>query len=476
MILALVLAMTGCEGDLSRVPGTTVRVGEPTSSSEGKQQLRLHIFNDRETCATAVGAMAADDCVPWVDRRSGQVRVAFQVRVDGTPWPVPLGPDDVEVFHKNQRVTQDGRKKVALVPHDPTRGEQLFILMIDDTYSMGLVDPGGQRTRLEKVQDALLRRDVVESFFPKDVKTAVVPLLFRGGRLPEPLSPEWVVRDPKEYRRLIREGLRDPTGYTPLYEAIEYSATSVLEIAQVKQAVQVDKQQPTVIVLTDGFNNPDANDTCASNAPRLKKLLDRIQAARLGESVPDVRYRPTVFTVGLGRKAWRQRFDVPSGIDVTAGILCGNRANERVDGGLELYGVDNRTLAWVARVGGGASFVSNTTDGLADAFKAAAAMRYGWFEARYQVDPFYLRRAFETKLRLVSLQGTSASLRFFPSAWLDAPSGEPGPEGWTRAGSFFRTFSLLMPLLAFFAAMAYLPAAMFNVRRAMTSRVTRRKR
>ncbi len=472
---ALLTALAACSSAQIHVPGTTVRVDPPVSGGQGKQELGLHVFSDAEECGARVKPEDMTRCLPWLDRSTGQVRVAFQMRVDGTPWPVPLDADGLEIFHKNQRVTRDGLKKFELVPHEPRRSEQLFVLMIDATYSMGLVDSGETKTRLEKVRDALLRRGVVSAFFPEGVRTSVVPLLFTGST-PRPLSPEWVISDAQTYRRVISEGLNvQPAGYTPLYEAMGYSITTVLEQAEVKKAIDAGNQQPTVVILTDGFNNPLPTDTCADNADRLQKLLAKVDGARRGEGT-DIRRRPTVYTVGLGRKAWRGGEDLPDGIQVTPRSLCRGKQNALIDGGLERYGVDNITLAWLARTGGGKSFVSRTTDGLADAFSAAAALRYDWFEARYQVDPFFLRRAFDTKLRLTALQGVEATIRFHPSGWLDGPPGRADKEGWTERDAYARTTTVVFPLLGLLFALSYLPAAWFNVRRALAGRVVTRKK
>lgn len=461
--------------ELVPVPGTTVRVAPPTGGTEGNKTLSLHIFHTEDECAAAVAPEDVPLCLPYVDRASGQVRVAFQMRVDSEEWRVPLTEENIEIYHKNQRVLREGLKDYQVVPHDPKRAEQLFVLLIDASGSMGIVDdPSTGRTRMDKLKAALLRRDVVDAFFPDAVKTSVVPLIFKGSGTPEPLAGTWIVKNKRDYRQLITDQLQVGAGYTYLYNAVDWATSSLLELPEIKQAVQVGKQAPTIIALTDGFNNELPADTCGDNAPRLEKLLTRLDAVRRGESV-DVRYRPTVYTVGLGRSAWRG-FQVPDGIKVSAKDLCRGQAGERIDQGVELRGVDNAALSWVARVGGGSSFISRTTDGLADAFKAAAAVRYRWFEARYKIDPFYLRRAFETKLRLTTLMRVEKSIWIHPSGWMDAPPGEVGPDGWAKASPFRATTTLVLPIVGLLAAVSYLPAAMFNVRRALFSRVSRKRK
>lgn len=473
--LLVVLTLLGCgQTELVPVPGTTARVAPPTGGGTGNKTLSLHIFHTEDECAAAVAPEDVPLCLPYVDRASGQVRVAFQMRVDSEEWRVPLTTENVEVFHKNQKPS-NGDHDFRVIPHDPKRAEQLFILLIDSSGSMGIVDdPNTGRTRMDKLKAALLRTDVVDAFFPGDVQTAVVPLIFKGSGTPEPLGGKWIVENKKEYRQLIRDQLQVGAGFTYLYNAIDWSTSTLLDNPEIKQAIQVRKQAPTVIALTDGFNNELPTDTCKDNAPRLEKMLGRLDAVRRGETL-DVRFRPTVYTVGLGNSAWRA-FTVPDGTNVSPRDICRRYSDQVINGGVETRGVDNAALMWIARVGGGSSFISRTTEGLADAFKAAAAVRYRWFEARYRVDPFYLRRSFETKLRLTSLLRSEASIWFHPSGWYDAPPGTPGPDGWTSATPFRATTTLALPILGLLAALGYVPAAMFNVRRALFSRVARKRK
>lgn len=475
LLLPLLLTLLACgQTDLVPVPGTTVRVAPPKSSGQGKQALELHIFHTEEECYAAVKPEDVPFCLPFVDRAAGQVRVAYQMRVDGDVWSIPFTDDTLEIYHKNQRVTRDGLKDYKIIPHDPARAEQLFILLIDSSGSMAIDDEGNGRTRMEKLRMALLRSDVVDAFFPGDVKTAVVPLIFKGSGAPEPLGGQWIVDNKKDFRQLIKNELQVGSGYTYFYNAVDWASSTLLERPEIKDAIKLGKQAPTIIALTDGFNNELPTDVCGDNAPRLEKMLKRLEAVRRGETA-DVRYVPTVYTVGLGRSAWRG-FEVPDNLNVSPKTICKGLGDQLINGGVETKGVDNAALSWIARVGGGGTFISRTTEGLADAFKAAAAVRYAWFEARYKVDPFHLRRSFETKLRLASLLRSEGTVWIHPSGWFDAPPGVPNADGWTRAAPFRETTTLLLPLLGLLAALGYVPAAWFNVRRALFSRVARRKK
>jgi hypothetical protein len=470
----VLLALVGCgeSGDFVPIPGTTARIGTPTTAAQGNNTLQLYIFRDESDCAPVVKENDLEACLPFIDRATGQVRLSFQMRVAGSEWKVPLSKDNIQVFHKNQQVIEEGRKRFDLVPHDPSRGEQLFILLIDGSGSMAISDANNGRTRMDKLKDALLRKDVVDSFFPGDVKTAVAPFVFRGG-MPEQLGPNPIIWDKKEYREVIRDRLQVGSGFTFFYRAVDWATTTLLQQEYMKQAVQVGSMSPTIISLTDGFNNEAPADTCADNAPRLQTLLASLDKIRRGEG--DVRYLPTVYTVGLGRSAWRQ-FEVPDDTRVSPSQLCKGYTQEIVNGGVERRGVDNAALSWIARIGGGSSFISRTTNGLADAFKAAAAVRYRWFEARYQVDPFYLRRSFVSKLRLTTLMSSEASIEIKPSGWIDGPPGTLDADGWAHRSTYRQTLTLLLPLLGLFAASGYFPAAWFNVRRALFSRVARKKK
>ncbi len=474
LLLAL-LALTACEpSPLVALPETTTRVAAPQSQNEGQQELTMHIFADRDECAGAVDPKDVDLCMPYVDRATGQVRVAFQIRVDGEKWAIPLPEDGIEIFHKKHEVKAGGLKDFSVVPHDPQRSPQLFVLLIDGSGSMAIVDDASGRTRMDKLKAALLDPDVVDAFFPTGTSTAVVPLTFAGAGQPTPLGGKWLVTNRKEYRQLIRDTLQVGAGYTYLYNAVDFGTSTLLEMPEIKAAIDNKKMQPTLIVLTDGFNDQTSDETCGANAPLLQTLLKKLDNVRKGETV-SITARPVVYTVGLGVKAWRN-LELPQDTDVKPHDLCRALADERIDGDVENRGVDNAALGWIARTGGGASYVKRDAEGLAEAFKAAAATRYGWFEVRYKVDPYYLRRTFETKVRLTTLFRTDATIQFSPSGWFDAPPGVVADDGWARPPVFRASLGLVMPALALFVTLGYLPSAWFNVKRALFGRMVRRRR
>ncbi len=459
------LTAFACADDArTAVRGTTVRVGEPKAKGEtGAYSMR--IFASDEDCnADSILDAEREACHPYIDRATGTVHIAFQLLVDGSPVPMVLRKDAITVLHDKRNPASNGEDRVQIIPHQEADIGHLFVLLIDGSGSMSVADDGDGVTRMDKLRRALLRPDVVDSFFSGSAtRSRVSPLVFRGG-LPEPLGGKWVVSEPDEYKRLMREQLQVGSGYTYLYQAVNYAAIGLAEQPEIKKAVDNIGLAPTIIALTDGFNNERPDDTCAANAPRLQALLTELQAAHMGKKVAG--YQPDIFTVGLGVRAWK-RFKVPDDYNVVPGKLCKQWADSRIDGNVENLGVDNAALSWIAKVGGGDSYVKRDADGLAEAFKAAAQKRYKWFELRYKVDPFYLRRGFDVTVRLTSPYQVEATVPIYPNAWIDGPAGVPGEDGWPTPAPFRTSLVVVVVILSALIVWNYVPAAMFNVRRAL---------
>ena len=101
-IASLLLVLIGCNGGEDApvpVEGSTYRVGVPEVSAGS--EVNLHIFRDRDAC---IGGLVEnlDQCVPWVDRQSGETRFAFQFRdkTSGGQIPQPLEADQIKVYHE----------------------------------------------------------------------------------------------------------------------------------------------------------------------------------------------------------------------------------------------------------------------------------------------------------------------------------------------------------------------------------------
>lgn len=470
--LAVVLAVfaVGCGAhELIAIPGTTTRVEVPTF--ERDMDYALQIFHNVDECD---GARIPEEqygiCLPHVDRASGEVRLGYRF-LDGDDYiALPEHGEQLEVSFQGTSVT-DGRdgQEVEIIPHDPAFDSgTLYVLLIDGSGSMNTEDGPQGQTRMKQVKKALQRPDVIDAFFPGNgVNNAVILLQFTQGK-PVGVGGAFEVLDSKAaYKRGVRQ-LQVLNGYTHLYDAIRYSTGAMLEQDAVQRGIGLDQRSVTVVALTDGFNNIRASDTCKDNAPRLKLLLDHLDTVRKG----DVRRRPTVHTVGLGRPI-RPGFEVPQRMsELSPRVLCGKRhVDTRIDGDLENRGIDNASLSLIARRGGGQSHVKRGKKGLGDAFRAAAAPKYRWFELRYRMDPFFLRRSFETKLRLVGVGTAEGGIKIHPSAWLDAPPGRLRTDGWHEEESYLRTFLVIVPVLGVLVVLSFLGAALHNTRRLLMGRV-----
>lgn len=466
VVTAAVILAGSCASTEGPFPvrGSTYWIGEPVQGKD--PDMFLKVFTSREECAAAFDEETADDCMPMVDRATGQVRLSFQTldRETMLPYPLPLGADDIQVLHNKRPVREGSKSGVELAQNGPRRSSQLFILLIDGSASMYENDAEG----MTKLYKALLNPKVKAAFFPDGVQTGVVPLRFSQTVKGLDGGPPVVIENPRQYEQYVKDYLFSyDRGWTHFYEAVDYSLRELLEEKTVADWLLINRGEPTIVALTDGFTNHSGADTCATNVPRLQHTLEELEIARdlaLGK-------RPTVFTVGLGKALFSNLEEIPPGA-VTARALCGKYADHIVSGYLEMAGVDNNSLRWIAERGGGASFIRNNAAGLAEVFQEAAAMRYGWYTVSYKVDPFYHRQKFESSIRVTSYARAEATVEIFPSGWIDAPTGTRAPgERWTSPTSLRSTFSLAMPLLGGLIIVAFWGPAGFNARRAVFRRV-----
>lgn len=481
--LASLALLLGCDaGPDVLIPGTTTRVS-PVEADEDKLEssVSIALFRTHDDCANAnIPEDQRHLCLPSVDRASGEVRVGYQVKESQTNvYELPPHKSFLRVLHNGSQVPP---ANIDLVPHEPSQdGGQLYILLIDGSGSMAETDRSGL-SRMDMVREALRQSEVVEALLPEGGRNAVLLLQFTEGQ-PRAVGGDYrLLRDKKSYKAAVRE-LSVLNGYTHLYAGVSYVTGPLLTDDKdpnhkaVSEAFQ-SGLSPNVVVLTDGFNNVGRADLCGDNAAPLSALLRHIQQIREGRELP-LAQRPVVHTVGLGRKI-DPNFKVPELRlpSVEPDQLCaGGRAERRIDGDLERDGIDNVSLAYIASFGGGMSSVARSQAGLGKTFKDAAQVRYKWFELRYRVDPFYLRRRFSMKMELQGFVKTNARVWFTPSGWLDGPPAQRGDDGWHTRSDFRETLGLMMPMLGVLVALSYLGAAAFNVRRALTRLVpTRVKR
>jgi hypothetical protein len=462
------VVLCGCEPGLTVIPGTTTRIDNPVT--ERGTELSMRIFSTEDECVARVKPEEVSRCLPNVDRGNAEVRLSFQLRDEADVFPLPLTTEHIKVGHMGREL-QEGSEGIryTLIPHDPIRSSQLFILLIDGSSSMS---EGG---RMNKVREALLLPEVQQAFFPPDVNTRVAIFQFTD-RGPQPLGGSLrLLETPQAYSRLIRQDLRVLQGYTHLFDAIRWATGDFLKQKDIKDLLVLNEMTPTVVALTDGFNNQTARDTCRSNVSRLNGLLKHLDKVRSPEEGADPRRRPSVYTVGLGRPlrpGFKIGTDAPE--KVKAAEICGAKnIDKRIDGDLERKGIDNASLEWIARRAGGTAYVRQDKAGLGEAFQGAAAERYGWFEVRYSTHPFWLRRKFNTRLRLVNFATAEASVNFYPSAWLDAPPGRLDNNGWTEPRPYHFTAVVLLPFLGLMICMSFMGATLFNTRRVLLGRLRR---
>ena len=471
--LLVLMGLLACGGEknstpkknLEPIPGTTHRIARPVARDD--LDLDLKIMTNEADC-DVVSSELESVCMPHIDRSTGEVRLSFQLRVDGEIYPMPLTSEHIRVFHAGTEVLSAWEGQTyTLIPHKERSAKQMFILLIDGSSSMSAtVRPGV--TRMDAVRKALLRDDVKSAFFNRDTGTSVV--IFEFTQSTRPLGGQISILENKgEYSNYIKSHLRVSAGYTHLYDAVRYATGELLKADEIQSWLNSNNAVPTVILLTDGFNNLERGDLCKTNTKRLTRLLEHLERVRQGKVTSSS--RPTVYTVGLGQPI-RANFKLPElqTTEVTPKKLCGKYQDWQIDGNLEDVGIDNPSLSWIAEMGGGNSFVRNNSKGLGEAFQAAAAKRYEWFEIRYRVGFSNVRRSFITRLKLDAFATAESYVEIHPSAWLDAPPGTPIGEGWTMPTPYRHTLTVIIPSMGLLILLSYLGAAWFNTRRVIFGR------
>lgn len=467
LFATLISGLLACQSTEYPAPiaGSTYRITKDVP--DGESTMKIDILTTAKECAVAK-IEEVDLCVPKVDRASGEVHLSFVVRepINETIVPQALGEDQVEVKHAGST-----QSTMELIPHNPRASNQLYVVIIDGSGSMKETD-GTRLRRIDKVRNALRTKKVTDAFFPPgSTTTGVVLMTFTDDLVTLDGGPPKILRNPKEYLRYVDEYLEPRGGYTHLYEAVRQGMTKTLREGEIKDFLGTRAAQATVIVLTDGFNNVSASDTCGSNLPRLQRTIDAVKRARSKNSL----VKPTLYMVGLG-KPYRNAQKPENRLEgPTLQTLCGRYADDRIDGTLEKQGIDHLSLAWLAEPGGGRSFVRRKAHKLAEVFAEAAAKQYEWFEVRYRVpDPMWHRQAFETRLQFRSGHQGVTRVTLLPSPWLDAPSASHDGK-WMTLTPLRHTFTLVMPLLGLLVFVSFWGAAFFNASRALFRRARPRR-
>ncbi|MBA2321879.1 MAG: VWA domain-containing protein [Deltaproteobacteria bacterium] len=465
-MIALLLALACQDGDYpAPVLGSTYRIDKDVPKPGG--EVTIDVFTTEAECANAkIDEIAV--CRPQIDRAAGEVRLSFDVRDPGNAQTLYQSVD------KNSLSVSHNRNKQAdfeLFPHDPQVGGQLFVLLLDKTTTMH----ENGNARINKVYSALLRKSVIESFLPTGASKSGVVLVKFNTDVPVGLDGQAprVLTKQADYERMIQDHLLAPSGgYTRLYNAVRWSTEDLLKMPEIANFVATRNAEPTIVILTDGFNNETSRDTCRDNVPRLQELVDGLREIRRSPGS----FKPRVFTVGLGRPY--RMGSKPEGIkakDVTETSLCGKYGDYVIDRGLELEGIDHVSLDWIAEAGGGVSFTRDDSGGLAEVFKQAAAVRYRWYTVHYRVpDNFFHRQSFDA--RLIYGERAETTVKIHPSPFLDAPTGERvGADRWVTPRPLRDSVAVLLTILSTLVVAAFVGPASFNARRALFRRVRPRR-
>lgn len=470
MMLLWLLAMALADEPTLGIEGSAWRLSPPLAAeSDG---LRLHLFTGRGDCENAGIRRDVEACLPRVDRATGTLRFGFEV-VDknGRGVPLALSADRVGVRVDDLTPMADG--DLRLVGHEPRGARQLFVLVIDGSSSMYAPQPGAE-PRIVDVIRALQEPRVVQTFFPGgEARTGVILLRFTTtlrGVDGTPLERVAVVTDEGQYRSQVDALRRVSSGFTHLYDAVDGAVTKVVRGPEAESFLSRHGAEPTVVVLTDGFNNTYGGQRCGDNAWGLNKLIRTLLEAQ----GPDLRFRPTVFTVGFGipyRPAASVRRTVVG--DLTREDLCGvSYVGEKIDGQLEDLGIDNVSLAHIAAAGGGRSYVARDRSGLADIFAGTGAVSHRWYALEARGVPEVLRRrSFTTHLQVRRPRQVEASIELHPHAWLDGPTADVGEELVPRGIGDVSAW--LASMLGALLLLAYGAPAWMNLRRALWRRSRR---
>jgi hypothetical protein len=281
--------------------------------------------------------------------------------------------------------------------------------------------------------------------------------------------------------------LGKPLGWTHLYNAVDVAVGDLLQ-GKTYLASFLRSQKhlmPTIIVLTDGFNNTFYSQKCKDNTAKLSELLGSIEEARGRKG--SLSQRPTVYTVGFGKPLPIPEI-VQSSTTVDPLDLCGSQGEERISTGgrgiaLERDYIDGGSLRLIAHFGGGKSFVDPNPAKLKEAFLSAAPPRYRWYTYKYRMKSTELRSPFVTEIVMNRFAAASSKVKWYPSSWIDGPSSTPvyeekkgangvtwTPTGWSRPSSVRHASGLLLLLLWILMTLSFLGPALFNGRRAVTRR------
>ncbi|MFM2161550.1 MAG: hypothetical protein RLZZ383_1062 [Pseudomonadota bacterium] len=458
--------------------GSSWRMGIPDTPSAGGS--RVHVFRDAADCLAAgmdVEEIAA--CAPTVSPADRWVRFSFALSDDeGALQPLALTPGRMRVqLGAPDELRADVQTRyLQVVGHQPVGYGQLFVLLIDRSASMYVDRPDGGDPAMAMVVQALLDPAALDTFFPNaaGARTGVLLLGFSdvvravdGGAW----QGAAILTDRKAYASAVDRLLDEPEpAYTHLYDAVRTTLDEVMPSAPVDGFVRLTQGDPALVVLTDGFNNVRAEQTCAENAVPLADLLGVVRARR---GAPGA--RTDVFTVGFGRPFAPDLTDLPERLPERpdANFLCGASADARIDGGLEVQGIDNVSLGLLAATGGGRSLVTEDAGRLGRFLARTGTPVHRWYELRLALpegEQSRFRLRLPIGLALTGARPGTAELVFFPNPWFDLPSGLDAQGRSASVRALGRAAGTLVVGLALLAAVGAAYVGAYHLRRAVLRR------
>ena len=423
-MIALLLGLWAGAADLEvPVPGSAWRlaVREGVDAQDRMLKVLVHEAACRQGEVTEADLPA---CVPAVDPVARTLRFGVQVRGtrDDEPIPAAISPSRLKVSVQ----TAGGadaveNEQLQVIGHDPLPGEQLVVLVVDRSGSMYTGRAGDEP--MVRVVRALLQPVTRRKLLPEDGRSGVMLLAFSdqlrdvGGG---PASEAAILTDDGGYEAAARALLHEGGGYTHLFDAVDAVMDEVLLLARVHAFVERTQSDPVVVLITDGFNNTSSRQACGANAAPLVQLMRRLRDVQERPG-----YAPVLHTVGFGRPYQPSYELVPVDQALTPEQLCGADVGRVIDGDLEDDGIDNPTLAYLARAGGGETVVTEDPLALARFLLRAGAPRHRWYEVRASL-PEGLAALFRTRIPMrVDVRGVEAShaeLVFIPHPLLDLPA------------------------------------------------------
>lgn len=434
--------------DMVPVEGSPWRL----ATRPGKGTPPLAVLADAKACASAIPADLAnaekerDACLPRFDR-SGSFRVAVQLKDTARALPVVLDNKRLRVILDTTPGEMGGEQVVApslvdVTGHYEGPARQLVVLVLDRSGSMFSRDGGA---RIRALLDALAEPKVVNTFFPASaagemVNQSRVAIASVGcNRDPRgvcgisakgevPLAEMPVLATVKEYEAALREVGRATRAYTPLYEGVR-EVYGVIRLPRAGEELTSDLQEflgrggvePTVIVLSDGFNNTKGSQLCNDNVAELEALVRDLGIWRRRR-----RAWATLNTIGFGQSLLdsvsnEQALARRGSID--GFFLCGPRLYDQISGGVDAY-LDNRSLTMMAAVGGGHYAHAADASGLVKALAAQRPTSYHWYEVSVDELPLAARRRpFDVRFEVEGAFRASALLRAYPHPFLGASPG-----------------------------------------------------